>query len=149
MWGNWTIHITDVSLKSCTLEYCFVWNREKTFQKQTPRADTAAGKCFPGDNWMLESFACSTFWMEIKASCNSTLTLGSKKPPLQWPSVDLIQEKKEKGQCNFRGLPGYVHQHSPLWPPGSKVKQTVFKLKPDQLVWQKREMSLRHGSLRP
>lgn len=120
---------SDISVWSCTLK-----QRKPIPETETPYADTAIKKCFPYDNWMLQRSECSTFWMEIKASCNATLTWSecAKNPLLGLPSVDGIQGEK--------GFPsGYISQHSPQWPPGSKVKQTYCQLKPDQLVWQHME----------
>lgn len=131
-WEGWTISNpipSDISVWSCMLN-----QRKPIPETETPYADTAIKKCFPCDNWMLQRSECSTFWMEIKASCNATSTWSecAKNPLLGLPSVDGIQGEK--------GFPsGYISQHSSQWPPGSKVKQTFCQLKPDQLVWQHME----------
>lgn len=70
-------------------------------------------ECFPYNVGMLPRPACSTIWMEIKASCNCTLTWTG------WKSHFL-------GGIGHLLTPFYVNQRFTYWPPRSEVN------KPDQ-----------------
>lgn len=113
-WQSWSIWTSDTSVPSCVLN-----QRQHNPETKTPSADTAIKKCFPCNIWMLQCSACSTFWMEIKASCNFKLEL----------EVNVLNGPFWDGHLFMRPR-GKKKGH---WPPGSKVKQTFCQLKPDRL----------------
>lgn len=123
---NMTRHCDTRSFNKLNLEEVSRHSEKGELGWESWKLIPETNKCWHSQMFPMQHLdaSCSTFWMEIKASFNSTLTWSecAKTSLSGRPSVDVIQgEKRDTAHSE-----DCQAKHSPQWPPGSKAKQRSF-----------------------